>query len=198
MPTSPVDLIPKRKSSGSEISDQIISIVTNVYVSLSFVPVILFSLLYGVLYFYSAQAEENLNAAKQEVAGMESEVDYDKKTEVERFAKRLDVIEVLLSDHMKSSKAFAFIESITHRSVAFNTFKFIADGTMEASGQTVNYTTLGEQIIAWENNKDIEGFQLEQVSLADDGTVSFKVIMQVIPAVYKEIEGVEEDLVDDN
>ncbi|OGZ58674.1 MAG: hypothetical protein A3B96_03900 [Candidatus Spechtbacteria bacterium RIFCSPHIGHO2_02_FULL_43_15b] len=181
-----VDLIPKKRSRRSQIISEIRDLATNLYVAMSFLPILAFLSLFGILYFYNIQIKDESLKIIGEIDGVEKQVDLDKKAEMEAFSGRLDALKFLLDNHTRNSKVFKLVEDLTHKRASFNAFEFGAeDGSLIMSGVTENYKTLGEQIIAFERSKDVSDLSITNVNLEFGGEVVFTVSFKVNESIYK-------------
>jgi Tfp pilus assembly protein PilN len=137
-----------------------------------------------VFYFGSATYREALTRYSQDTASnilrVQSERDAMVEEEVRDFAGRLSTIGSLLQNHSYTSEIFAFLERVTHPAVQFKDFSFRTEGgALTMNGETQNYTTLGEQIIALEQSPNIRNLAVSNIQLDKSGRILFTIGFEI-------------------
>ncbi len=129
---------------------------------------------------YKGALTRELTVQADNIMQVQSERDAMVEEEVRDFAVRLSTIDSLLQNHTYASEIFAFLERMTHQAVQFRDFTYRTQGsTITMNGATDNYTTLGEQIIALEQNSNIKNLAISNIQLDKSGRVFFGISFEV-------------------
>ncbi|MBI2041573.1 MAG: hypothetical protein HYT20_00955 [Candidatus Nealsonbacteria bacterium] len=93
----------------------------------------------------------------------------------------------LSSARNKSAEFFNNFESLTHPQVWFSSFDFNpAEIKAAASGKTVNFKTLEQQVVFLKSQKDlIKSLDLSKVSLGKNGEVDFYLTVNFTPKILE-------------
>lgn len=99
--------------------------------------------------------------------------------------KKIDDFSIILNKHILSSQVFSFIEKLTHPKVFFKDFIFTADqANLRIPGQTQDFKTLGEQILIFQKEQNIKNVNLSNLSLTEDGKITFTLDIFLNPEVF--------------
>jgi Tfp pilus assembly protein PilN len=129
---------------------------------------------------YKRALTRDLEDAASNILRVQSERDAMVEEEVRDFAVRLSAIDSLLLNHAYTSAVFAFLERATHPAVQFRDFSYRTQGgVISMNGTTQSYTTLGEQIIALEQNRNIRKLAVSNIQLDKSGRVLFGISFDV-------------------
>jgi hypothetical protein len=180
-----ISLIPNKGEKKIEISGLVVSILSNFYVALSLLILVVAVVAYIGLVFYSTDLEDELETLQLDITILENQIDRDLEKEMTAFAFRLDTIEYLLTNHTYSSRVFEFLEDITHPNVQFTNFQFdMKDNFVQLEGKTKNYLTLGEQIIVFQNDERISNFKIFNIKLSGKDGVFFSASFTLDKEIY--------------
>lgn len=135
---------------------------------------------------YKGVLTRKLEESSGSILKVQSERDSMVEEDVRDFAVRLATIDSLLGNHTYTSRIFAFLEQMTHPTVQFKDFTYRTQGsTITMNGATANYTTLGEQIIALEQNSNIHNLTISNIQLDKSGRILFGISFEVDEALYR-------------
>jgi len=141
---------------------------------------------YFGLVLYEKNLGNDLERLRDQVREIQDKRSVELEKEVFDFSSRLEKIDSLLGSHTHASKLFSFVEDITHPAVQLRKFTFTAEeGLVSMNGATRSYTTLAEQIIAFEQNQRLSDLSVSSISLLKTGEVTFSVSFSVEESVYK-------------
>ncbi|MDO8424540.1 MAG: hypothetical protein Q7S70_01195, partial [bacterium] len=100
--------------------------------------------------------------------------------------KKIKNFSQLFSRHSYPSKAFDFVESVTHPEVWISQVSLDArESKVVASGETESFTTLGQQLLILEKNPQIKSFLLSSLSIGKKGRVDFTLNISLDPKIFK-------------
>ena len=131
-------------------------------------------LAYFVLEYSLKRAEEELKDLKVKISEQQNEENKKLKKDISLVQKKIDNFSIVLNEHKLASQAFTFIENLTHPEVSFMNFNFDSeDSNLILSAQTSSFKTLGEQLLIFQRQEDIENIALSNIFLTDEGNVEF-------------------------
>ena len=131
-------------------------------------------LAYFVLEYSLKRAEEELKDLKTKISEQQNEENKKLKKDISLVQKKIDDFSIVLNEHKLSSQAFTFIENSTHPEVSFMNFNFDSEGSnLLLSAKTSSFKTLGEQLLIFQGQEDIENIALSNIFLTDKGNVEF-------------------------
>jgi len=108
------------------------------------------------------------------------------KNEVLNYQKKINDFFQIINSHLKTSKFFGFFEKLCHPKAWFSQFKLNSEsGSVELSGTTQSFESLGQQILIFEKEPLIEKVELKNVSLTKIGEVDFSVNLSLSKEVIK-------------
>lgn len=181
-----ISLLPKKKGKKRPfISLRFLreNVVISAGVAILLIVSLLFS--FGSILYKDALTRE-LEEIASKLLAIQGERDAETEENVRDFAARILTIDSVLDNHIYASQIFAFLERVTHPRAQWKDFAFRAqDGTITMNGATENYTTLGEQIIAFEQNTNIHNLIISNIQLDKSGRVLFGVSFRVDEALYR-------------
>jgi len=131
-------------------------------------------LTYFVLEYSLKGAEEELKDLKNKISEQQNEENKKLKEDISLVQKKIDDFSIILNEHKLASQVFTFIENSTHPEVSFMDFNFDSeDSSLMLSAQTSNFKTLGEQLLIFQGQEDIENIALSNIYLMDEGNIEF-------------------------
>jgi len=144
----------------------------------------------GVGFFF---LQDKISSLKSEKENLEKEkVDVDGNIqellngEIFSSTKKIKDFSILFEEHKMTSKIFGFIESFCHPRVQFISLTLDSKvPQLNLTGKTDSFEILGEQLIILEENKDIKGLNLSNISLERDGRVKFNLTFSFSPSIIK-------------
>ena len=142
--------------------------------------------IYSGLILYNKSLIREQKAIDTKLTALRESRDEEKENVVVEFDAKLQSLSKILDGHIFSSRIFPYIESLTHQKVHFTNFSFSSsDGAVTLNGVTQNYTTFGEQIVAFEKSGNIKNLVISNVKLEKQGQVEFVVAFVIDKEVYK-------------
>lgn len=182
----PISLLPKKKVKKRPLLS-FRFLRENVVISVGVAILLIAGL---VFYFGSILYKDALTRQQEEIASkllaIQSDRDAEAEESVRDFAARILTIDSVLRSHIYTSHIFAYLERVTHPRVQWKDFAYrVQDGTITMNGATENFTTLGEQIVALEQNSNIHNVTISNIQLDKSGRVFFGVSFKVNEALYR-------------
>jgi len=181
----PISLLPQKKRK-KELRISRALIKENKPVVFACIVLLAVLMAYFAASIYAGSLKRRVDALVSEAKNTQEQRDTATEEEVIKLNSKFSSVENLLDDHIIASKLFEFMERITHPRVYFTNFTFRAnDKTVIANGSTDNYTTFGEQYIAFQQNKKISDLRVSSVKLSRTGKVEFGISFSVDESIYK-------------
>jgi len=93
----------------------------------------------------------------------------------------------LWMSRVKTANFFGNFEGLVHPQVWFSSFS-LNPSEMEASvsGKTINFETMEQQLLFLRSRNDlVEGFDLSELSLGDEGNVNFGLNINFTPKIFE-------------
>lgn len=141
---------------------------------------------YFVLDYFEKRASltlEDLEERLQELSTSEEKV---LEEEVLLYQKQINDFSTLLEEHKIASNSFEFLEKITHPRLWFNDFSLnLETYQMTVIGSAPDFPTLGQQLIIFQKEKSIKEVNLTDISLGEEGKVSFGFDLSLDPQIFK-------------
>jgi len=136
-----------------------------------------------ILYFvFSAQikkAEASLEDVKSELAKSQTDEQTELQQRVLGFQKRIDDVAVLLKERERAADALAFLEAYVHPEVYFTAMSLnFENKTLNLQGISGDFTSLGQQIFAFQQDPFVQEVKLSNVALSEEGKVRF--VMELV------------------
>ncbi|MBU3964467.1 PilN domain-containing protein [Patescibacteria group bacterium] len=131
-------------------------------------------ILYFVFDFQAKRAETSLVEVKNELGRTQTEEQAELQKIVLGFQKRIEDVAILLKDREKVSDILAFLETYIHPKVYFDSMTLnIETRLINLQGISEDFTSLGQQIFAFQQDPFIKEVKLSNVSLSVEGGVKF-------------------------
>ncbi|MBU1045553.1 hypothetical protein KJ616_00325 [Patescibacteria group bacterium] len=131
-------------------------------------------ILYFAFNFQIKRAETSLEEVKNELERTRTEEQTELQKTVLGFQKRIDDVAVLLKDREKVSDILTFLETYVHPKVYFNSMTLdIENRLLNLQGVSEDFTSLGQQIFAFQQDPFIKEVKLSNVALSGEGEVKF-------------------------
>lgn len=129
------------------------------------------------LFDYQGKKTENLlEEKKQEIARNQAPEQIELEKRVLGFQKRIDDVILLLKAKEKTSDSLKFLETYVHPKIYFNNLSIDFESrTLIIDGSSNDFTSLGQQIFAFQKDPFIEKVELSSVGLSDQGDVKFSI-----------------------
>jgi len=152
------------------------------------IAVILGLILAGSYFYFQAKQadlEEELKFTASEKA-LRSEI-AEKESDLALYSDKIGTFKVLLDKHMKVGNVFGLVQDICLPTVWFSTFDFQAkQNQIKVSGEADGFITIGQQVLLLKENDFFKKVSLSELSMGEEGGVSFSLLLTVDPQVYGE------------
>lgn len=175
-----VEIVPRPKSKPSKI----ISIV--LYVSLVFL--ILAAGAYLQLKSVEKKRSQELESLKETLVQKETSGELGQlQSRLTVYKEKIDKISFLLDSYQIGTDFFKFLEKYTHPKVKLSDVSVaILDSEVSLSGQTVNFTTLIQQLYIFENNPQVQNLKLSNFAATKEKkSVNFSINFSLSPNLFK-------------
>ncbi len=107
--------------------------------------------------------------------------------ELSAMANNLREFADIFEQHQKSSKVFDLIRTVCHQQIQFSSLNLNSqERTVSMEGSAENLKTLGEQMVILTLNEEIDEPQLTEISLAEEGKVTFNLSFSISETFFKE------------
>jgi len=106
--------------------------------------------------------------------------------EVFNYQKNIEDFSKLSKLHLYPSKFFDFFQNLCHPQVWFSKFLLnLKDFNLSISGETENFSILGQQILIFQQQEKILKADLSEVSIGKEGKVNFTLNLLLSPEILK-------------
>jgi len=158
----------------------------------------------GGLYFYKNVLTQNIKTMQGDLTKAKGRFEPEKITLLQTLDKRLAMSNKILSKHIAISPIFKLLQSITMKTVRYNSFSYsFVDGKdtsvgnikVSMTGQAVGYRSVALQADLFSKNKNLIDPVFSGLSLDDKGNVLFNLVFSVDPSFvdYKQLQKTEVD-----
>jgi uncharacterized membrane protein YvbJ len=173
-----VNLIPKRKKKISKNQKILLYSLVFILIGLTTSYIVLMSL--------KNKAQAELVSLENQIEAQKSEELSDLEEVVQSYKIKVDQFGEYLNSHIIITKVFDFIEDNTHPHVFFSQLSLSSISyTVNLSGQADSFLSLGQQLIIFNNNEDIKGVSLSNISLSETGDILFNVRLTLNQELFK-------------
>ncbi len=163
-------------------------IKTSISVNSLFWFSLILSLILITLFFLLEAQIINLRAKEKEIEqGLElSSLEKNLIEKAKVAAENINLFSKLFQEHKYTSKFLDFLKTLSHSYAQFTSLG-LNNNTFFATlkGRTKNFQTLGEQILFFQQDKNIENFQISEIGLNREGKVEFKFTFNFSPQLLK-------------
>ena len=146
-------------------------------------------LVLAVFLFFKYQ-QANLEQRRFEISNemllLESSELKKEEAKLINLSKKIKEFSRVFQEHELVSELFFYLKKDCHSQAQFESLNFdIETHQARIKGITSNFKTLGEQLLVLENSENIKDFQLNEISLSDEGRVNFEIIFSLNQAIFK-------------
>jgi hypothetical protein len=148
-------------------------------VILFYISIVLFIIslgAFGVVSYLEKKSQDNLEEVNQKLSEEETVKITALENEIIPYKEKIDEFAPFLREHILSTKIFAFLEEKTHPGVFFSNTKISIqpeDITVELSGLTDSFLSLGQQLMILESESIIKEANLSKIALGKTGGIEF-------------------------
>lgn len=152
------------------------------------------SLFLGGAYFYKDFQAKQVNKLRISIERAQIVSDESLTNELRRVSGKIETAKTLLSRHKTLIPIFDFLEESTLKSVSFSNFNYSNSDKPEISmnGEAKSYSSLALQIDEFNNNAAAINVLLNDLSLGEEGSVKFKIAIEIDPAIIVYKPGVKQ------
>jgi len=139
----------------------------------------------GVELGYTGFLSSQLQALEEEVSGVTGTIPDADREVLAEFYSRISNLNKLLGTHIVTSRAFPFLERVTHGQVAYDSAE-LSTKTREfvLTGHAASYEVLSRQLLAYQRAPEVERVLLQNSGLRET-TVNFVVRLILSPSLFK-------------
>lgn len=153
---------------------------------------LLLAAIFSYVIFLRSQANTLLAIEDTEAAISAIGTSEDRENETKLFLadKKIEDYMSLRSDWKRSSKFFENLDALIHPQVQLLNMDFDVNGIKTTiSGDALDFISLEQQLLFLQGKKDlVESYDLSDVSLQDDGSVAFELIIYFTPAIFNDLQ----------
>ncbi len=152
------------------------SLVKKILPWLSLLLIAIMVILYFVFNFQHQEAATSLEEVKNELAGTQTQEQTELQNTVLGFQRRIDDVAILLKGREKVSGILTFLEIYIHPKVYFDLMSLnFENRLLNLQGIAEDFTSLGQQIFAFQQDAFIKEIKLSNVALSEEGGVKFAI-----------------------
>ncbi len=143
--------------------------------------------LYFLFDYQGKKKEVLLEETKKELAITQTPEQIELQKRVLGFQKRIEDVVLLLENKEKVSDSLKFLETYIHPKIYFSYLSVDFKGrSLKLDGVSSDFTSLGQQISAFQQDPFIKSVELSSVGLSDQGDVRFAITLY-LPDKAKDI-----------
>jgi len=125
--------------------------------------------------YYEPLLNRKIEVAEAEFKKLSAGVSKEDQEKFTLFYSQITNLKNLLANHTAASKAFVFLEKLTHPEVYFRDVSLrVSEGKLELNGVAGSFSVLSEQLEAFNQAEEIDRYLIRQ-SQVEEGKVQFKV-----------------------
>ena len=133
---------------------------------------------------YRSYLNESIASLSVEIKNSAERLALTEKKDLIGFYSQITNLKGLLDSHLFGSKVFAFLESSTNFRTVYTTVNLsVPERQLTIDGLTASYDTLVQQLLHWEQSKDVERLILEENSLSSD-LIKFRARVTLRPGFF--------------
>ncbi len=144
-------------------------------------------LLSGGMFFYKGMIKGDIDELKSQLATAGESIDKKSIDEMVRYSQKLDIVKSIVLKHQVVSGFLSSLASSTVSTVSFSEFYYNAqaNGSLEVrmKGRTTSYGAIALQESVFTKNKYWNSVSFSNLTLGDQGTVTFEVLVSVDPQI---------------
>jgi hypothetical protein len=141
---------------------------------------------YFLIDFFLEEAKSEISSLEMNLAEIMSPEKISLEKEILAYKKDIDNISYLMGRHLKASKIFEIIEKTTHPQVWFKEFTLSPDlGEFIISGESENFEILGQQLLIFEEEEELNEVNLGKALINNEGKIDFVLFALFNPDILK-------------
>jgi hypothetical protein len=132
------------------------------------------------------KAESELQSLEETLSREKTQEEKDLEREVFGYQEKIEDFSELSKLHLYPSKFFNFFQELCHPQIWFSEFLLnLEDFNLSISGETENFSILGQQILIFQQEEKIKNTDLSEVSIGKEGKVNFTLDLYLKPEIFK-------------
>lgn len=139
------------------------------------------------MFFYKDMINSDIDELKSQLATAGESIDKKSIDEMVRYSQKLDIVKSIVLKHQVVSGFLSSLASSTVSTVSFSEFYYNtqANGSLEVrmKGRTTSYGVIALQESVFTKNKYWNSVSFSNLTLGDQGTVTFEVLVLVDPQI---------------
>jgi HAMP domain-containing protein len=141
---------------------------------------------YFVLDFFQKKSLISLENLKTEVSQGKTTKEITFEKEIKSLEKKIKIFSQISEKHFLVTKFFEELEKLSHPRVWYSDLNLdIKGGKATISGVSDNFSSLGQQILIFENNPKILETNLSKISINRKGQIEFTLDLSLDPSIFK-------------
>ena len=129
---------------------------------------------------------QTLEDREDTLAKLKTPEEQNLEKEILNYQKKIKNFSVLADQHLFPSKFFSLFDGLCHPKVWFSSIELLPqEARVSLTGQTEDFSVLGQQILIFKNEKGINDVKLTKVSLAEKGRIKFDLDIFLSPEIFK-------------
>lgn len=185
-PKFQTSFIPKKNIDDDSRNRSVVYSDTNIFTLTATIVFIATVLMYGGLYLYKNMLVKQVAQADSQLIEARTAIQPKKIQEIIDNNHRIKNSNKILDSHIATSKLMIFLSDSAIKKVRFNEFMYqykdgIASITIDSEVQTFNSFAYQQEVLA--KNEFIKNPSFDEISLLDNGNISFKFTGRIDPTL---------------
>ena len=148
--------------------------------------VIFLTTAYIFLISLEKQAQVSLETIDQQIAEQKTKEMAGLESTIKAYKREIDEFAPYLNNHTLTTKFFDFLEESTHPRIYFSQMNLrTSSASFSLSGMADSFLTLGQQLMIFNDNSMVRSVSLSNISLSDEGYISFNLGLSLDPSLFK-------------
>ncbi len=173
-----VNLIPKPAKKISKAQRIFLYSLVFILISLTLVYVVLVSM--------EQRAQSKIKKLEDQITAQKTTKMIELEREIKNYKREIDEYSSYLAEHLINTKFFNLLEETVHPQVTFNQLALHSDSSYaQMSGRANSFLALGQQLIIFNNNEEIQSFNLTGLSIDEKGYVIFSLSLLLNSSLFQ-------------
>ncbi len=143
-------------------------------------------LAYALLFYFESRTSTTLIDLEDQISQVATEEDKVLEREAINIKKQINTFSKIFADHKKSSNFFTLLEENCHPKVWFTELNLKPEeAEVSISGKTVNFQTLGQQFLIFQEQDSIEEVTLTNLAIGKEGKAEFTFCLFLDSEIFK-------------
>ncbi len=193
-PKFQTSFIPKKTVDDYSRNRSIVYTDTNIFTLAATIVFIATVILYGGLFFYKNMLVKQVAQADVQLIDAKTAIDPKKIQEIIDNDSRIKNSQKILERHLATSELMVFLNDSAIKKIRFNEFMYqnkegIASVVIDSEVQTYNSFAYQQEVLV--NNEFITNPSFENITLSDNGNITFKFTGRIDPSLVSYKKAIE-------